>query len=499
MQHACAPVQRGRVGRNALAFVAGLTVALGAAGASAAGGLIACRGADPNYGPCKSPDPVAYFPAAGSLPAVMVANFGLLVPATGSSWQYVCDDVFGQPDATKERRSPNGDIFLPTTTGLQITRDGCTFTHAMGDISGKIVYDVAIDSKNPQLVFAIGDTPRVLWRSTDGGRTFTTLQRFPDGLVLLSLALPATRDKQLYIIGRGKGTSTPVAFSADDGATFTMRDPGLAAGAGVKSAFEFLATDPVSPDVLYLTQLEPDGDRVFRSADGGATAVPLLKLGRTEGVAGLAFGGNSSTLYLAAKDLFPLAGMPPGSLYVSRDAGKTWLPPRPAPEAGPQFNCIVATGSRLFACSIGQGRKEDFMLAYSDDEGMSWTAINRLGDLTGPKTCVAPQCQVVAQWLCDTYTTCAEGQTPGGAGGAAGNAGGNAGNAGNGGMLGGGGAMGTGGMPPGADAAMTPMLPKEDSGCGCDLGAASTNTSRVCAGLGLVFLVVALRRRRLSR
>ena len=482
MRRQAAQVNRERAGLAALAI--GVASVLLFSGRAVADGPLACRTSPgaPTYGPCKTPDPVGYFPAVGNLPEVIVANFGLLVPGSNAqSRQYVCDDVFGQPEAIRERRSGAGDIFLPTTQGLLITRDGCVFTHAAGDIAGKIVYDVAVDAKDPQVVFAIGDTPRVLWRSSDAGKNFTTVATFPSGLALLNVVLPPGRSKQVYVVGRGKGTSTPVGASLDDGVTFTMRDPGTAAGASIKSSFEFLAADPISPDVLYFTLLEADGDRLFRSGDGGATAVPLLKLGSTEGVAGLAFGATPATLYLAAKDLFPLVGSPPGALYISRDTGKTWLPARPAPEAGPQFNCLVAAGARLYACSTGQGRKEDFMLASSDDEGQSWTPIMRLGDLSGPKACIAPQCQAVSQWLCDTYTSCADGlaPTPTPEPRSATDAGSS--------------------PPPSADAA-APVheFPHEDSGCACGLGSGAPGAAGTGA-LAAALLLFRLVRRRVRR
>jgi hypothetical protein len=394
-----------------------------------------------------------------------VANFGLLEPGTGQTWEYACDDMFGQPDALHERRSPNGNFFFPTTRGLMFTQDRCTFTQAGGDIAGKVIYDVAIDAKDPNLVFAIGDTPRVLWKSTNGGVTFTTIQTFPAGLALLNVVLPPGRTKEIYVVGRGKGTSSPVAASTDDGASFTMRDPGLSAGAAIATSFEFLSADPTSPQTLYFTILEGDGDRLWRSTDGGATVTQLLKLGATEGLMGLAFGPTAGTLYLAAVDLFPLAGQPPGQLYLSRDAGKTWLPPRPAPETGPQFACLVADGARLYACSTGQGRKEDLMLGYSDDEGTTWTTMTTLGSLAGPKSCVKLQCEAVSQWLCDTYTSCAEGMSP------------------------------TPNTTPDGGVntpdASTPTLPKEDSGCAF----ASGSNSGVSAAL-LTLLALLIRRRR---
>jgi MYXO-CTERM domain-containing protein len=460
-------------GRSTLAAAAMTIAALKVTTALA--GPLACR--DRNslvYGPCKSPDPVTFFPANASSPAVIVANFGLLEPGAGTTWQYACDDTFGQPEAIRERRSSNGTFFFPTTRGLMYTQNRCEFHQAGGDIAGKIIYDVAVDAKDPNLVFAIGDTPRVLWKSTDAGLTFKTIQTFPAGLALLNVVLPPGRTREIYLVGRGKGTATPVAASTDDGATFTMRDPGLAAGAAITTSFEFLAADPASPQTLYFTLLEPDGDRLWRSTDAGVTVAPLLKLGKTEGLSGLAFGPSPGTLYLAATDLFPLAGNPPGDLYVSRDGGKSWLPPRPSPETGPQFACLVAAGARLYACSTGQGRKDDLMLGYSDDEGMTWKAMTTLGSLAGPKACVKQQCEAVSQWLCDTYTSCAEGMSP---------------------------TPNTtpepppdAGAPPPDANVPTPTLPKEDSGCAFATGSASGGAA--AAALALLALLVGRRRKR---
>jgi hypothetical protein len=463
-------VQRRRSSTLAALVTTAIATLAAVDGRAALAGPLACRGrADsPVYGPCKSPDPVTFFPARGNVAAVIVANFGLLERGAGQSWEYACDDMFGQPDAIHERRSSSGRLFFPTTRGLMFTEDRCIFTQAAGDIAGKVIYDVAIDAKDPNLVFAIGDTPRVLWKSTNGGMTFTTIQTFPAGLTLLNVVLPPGRTKEIYLVGRGKGTASPVAASTDDGATFNMRDPGMAAGAAIATSFEFLSADPTSPQTLYFTILEGDGDRIWRSTDGGATATQLLKLGNTEGLMGLAFGPAAGTLYLAAVDLFPLAGKPPGSLYVSRDAGKTWLPPRPAPETGPQFACLVADGARLYACSTGQGRKEDLMLGYSDDEGMTWTPMTTLGSLSGPKSCAKAQCEAVSQWLCDTYTSCAEGMSP------------------------------TPNTTPDAgspDASIpSPTLPKEDSGCALANNGGSSGTTAL--GTALTLLLLLSRRRR---
>jgi hypothetical protein len=447
---------------------------------------IACRevrgpganAAQPNFGPCMSPDPKAFFPAANGAPAVIVSNFGLLYPeVAGTKWQYVCDDVFARPAPERIRRSPNGEIFIPTTGGLLITRDGCSYERAGGDISGKVVFDVGIDAKNPLLVFALGNVPRTLWRSVDGGRTFTTVQNFPEGMLLFRLVLPPTRDRQVYLVGRGRGTSTPVQVSLDDGATFTLRDPGTAAGDALTTSLEFLAADPVSPTTLYFNVIGPQGDALWRTTDGAATVAPVLALQFLEGIGGLAFGPTPGTLYVGGGNLFPDTATAPGHLYLSRDNGATWLPPRASPEIGPQFSCLASDGTALYACSVSQATPGEVMMAVSRDEGTTWEPLTRLADLSGPKACVAAQCLEVSQWLCDTYSNCAPGFEP------------------------------TPNLPvdAGSDAAEAgagdargPLLPDEDEGCGCRIGAAQRHAGPAAAapGLWLVGLLLATLRRR---
>jgi hypothetical protein len=460
-------------------------LALGAARAAAAGpgGPLSCFDERHN-GPCMSPDPAAFFPAKGQDPAVMVANFALVFPGSASApWQYVCDDLYGRPAPERIRRSPNGELLLPTTAGLQITRDGCSFQQATGSIAGGVVYDVAVDEKDPQVVFALVGTPRALMRSNDGGRSFNTVFTFEQGLLLTRVIVPPTRTKEVYVLGHGRGAMTPMGVSTDDGVTFTMRDAAERTMPLIKTSFELLATHPTDPATLYFTVILGDGDEVWQTTDAGVTAKMLLKVAETEAVGGLAFGSTPSTIYVGGHDLFPERGMPAGHLYISRDAGATWLPPVPSPETGPQFSCLSAAGTELFACGAGATQTEDTMVATSSDEGKTWRTLSRLGDLSHTKACAREQCVAVADWLCNTYTTCGPGQMPMPIS--------DAGPPPDGGVLG-----GTGGSAGTKDAGPTFPTPKDDSGCGCRLGAQTRGSAAGLLVLVGALLAWAARRRR---
>jgi hypothetical protein len=451
-------------------------------GPAAAAGPLACFD-DQHNGPCMTPDPAAFFPARGKDPAVMAANFALVFPGTGAvPWEYVCDDLYGRPAPERIRRSPNGELLLPTTVGLKITRDGCAFENATWPVPADVVYDVAVDSKNPLVVFALMGTPRVLMRSGDMGRSFTAVSTFPSGLLLSRVILPPARSKEVYVMVRGRGASTPLFLSTDDGATFSMRDPSMGASTPVKTAFEMLEPHPTDPATLYFTLILTDGDELWKTTDAGLTSSRVLKLNDAEALGGLAFGASPNTLYVGGRNLYPERGMPAGHLYISRDGGATWLPPVAASESGPQFNCLVAAGAELYACGVGASLVDDMMVASSSDEGKTWKTISRLGDLNTPKTCTMDRCAGVSDWLCNTYTTCAAGKQPV--------------------PVGepppapdGGGVLGTGGQPGGAmtDASVDVRLPTatdDGGGCGCRIG--SRSAVPTAAAVALLLLALAL-------
>ncbi len=466
-----------------------MTAAVSAAAHALPGALACLPGpSSARRAPCKSPDPVTFLPPVAGQPGVAVTNFGLLFPGESAlDWRYVCDDAFDRPPPERIRRSSSGDIFIPTTNGMVITRDGCSFI-AAADLMGQVVYDVAIDGRDPMQVFALVGSPRTLWRSTDGGRRFTSTATFPAGMLLFRVVVPPQRARQIYVIGRGAGSSTPIFASADDGTTFERRDPAPAQAVALRTSLEFVASHPTTPEILYFNVVEPDGDSLWRSSDGGATVNRLHNLGVDQGYAGMAFGA-AGTMYVATYDVFPDGTKPPGLFLISRDEGATWLPPRPSPESLPPFGCLVRDGDRLLACGMRQniGIQDTFLVGASTDEGATWTPVTRLSQLTAPRACVAAQCQAVTQWLCDSYTQCPPGYAPrptdpapdAGADGAAADAG--AGND-----------AGPGGMVDGG----APRLPDEDSGCGCRVGGPAPGSASWLLVLSLALIALPKSRRR---
>ena len=409
-------------------------------------GVTACRLSEPgvSQGPCASPDAVAFLP--GPLP-VALTNFGLLYPAEGGTrWDVVCDDNFGLAPPDRTRRSPDGRIFAASNEGLFASADGCTFTTAGGAIAGKIVFDAAFDAQDPMRMWAVGDLPRKLWASTDGGRSFVMQQAFVDQLTFSRVVSAPSDARRLYLFGRGTQGTSPSAVSLDGGQTVTTFDLVSRASPRPPNAFDFLAISPTDPLTLYFSSVDGTGDELWKTTDGGATVRRVLKLEGMEALTGFAFGDTPELLYVAgtSTDIVPAPGQPPARLYVSRDGGASWQPALPSGDKGPRYRCLAMRDGVLYACAAGELLGDEAMVLTSRDEGRSWAPLVRLEHLGSARSCVKSRCVQTEMWLCENYQQCAPGLMP---------------------TVDAGGGPADAGAPDARDGSVKPAPPRESSGC----------------------------------
>lgn len=151
---------------------------------------------------------------------------------------------------------------------------------AFGDVSGRISA-VAIDPADPGVV-VIGASRGGLWRSADGGDTWTPVG---DGLTTLVIADVdfAPSDPQIVYAATGDDDSNfwgaGVEKSTDGGVTWARIDNGTVAnGIPNGTVLSKLVVDPVSPDRVivagYVNQTGTGSTvntSIFRTIDGGLT------------------------------------------------------------------------------------------------------------------------------------------------------------------------------------------------------------------------------------
>ena len=215
--------------------------------------------------------------------------------------------------------------------------------HAVGDL-----LLVAAAPGVPAALYAA--TATVLFRSTDGGQTWTALTVTP--AVTAFAADPRTAGT----VYAGTSFSGGV-FNPEAGAVYRSSDAGAhwAAGAGVRASVLALLVDPNSPAAVYAGTT----DGGWHSADGGATwsrVGPSLPLPR---VAALAATSSPTRVFAGGE----------GGVFASADGGATWV--SSGSGIAPQVVTALAAdpaGRTVYAATNGAG------VFRTTDGGGSWQA-----------------------------------------------------------------------------------------------------------------------------
>jgi photosystem II stability/assembly factor-like uncharacterized protein len=191
----------------------------------------------------------------------------------------------------------------------------------------------------PDVIYA-GVEPAALFRSDDGGRTFSLVRGLWDhphrtqwepgggGLCLHTVLVHPDDPARLLIAISAAG----VYRSEDGGATWEASNKGIVVGFVPEGGeLEFgqcvhkVARDPGDPERLFLQH----HGGIYRSDDGGATWVPMTGIGGMDfGFPVVAHPTRPSTAYLLPLDSDLYRCTPDGRCVVWRtnDAGATWEP-----------------------------------------------------------------------------------------------------------------------------------------------------------------------------
>ncbi len=262
----------------------------------------------------------------------------------GASWSRLSTVLEARSLAADPKRS--GTLYAGTPRGVSVSHDrGLTWKRVLLEETG--IDAVVVDPNRPGTVWAGGYR---LWRSRDGGTTWTRIKR-PPGSSGPSVARriylsPWHPDTIYYIDFYLDGFDRPGALwrSIDDGKTWQ------ALGASEPVALSF---DPVTPDLLYAADYF---EGVRRSRDGGTTwelvGNPVFDRDRLTAV--LVDRLDPSILYVGTESF---SGTP---VWRSLDGGVTWEPFSTG-LPGPAITCLEAYARnprRLVACTRGGGLQE---------------------------------------------------------------------------------------------------------------------------------------------
>ncbi len=191
--------------------------------------------------------------------------------------------------------------------------------------------------------------------SDDGGETWNALPSSPDvGCELLDLRFAPSSPTTLYVGGAAsaaatcKQTHSTLARSTDGGATWTPADAGLGGASAT-----VLAVDPGDPLRLYVgtggDYYQQHGDGAWKSTDGGATWSRAGSELAGETVTALAVPPLAGVVWAAVEG---------GRVFRSGDGGATWqqrsagLPPYPVyrliPDPADPRRILAATSGGIW-------------------------------------------------------------------------------------------------------------------------------------------------------
>lgn len=222
-----------------------------------------------------------------------------------------------------------------TFIGPAPTIDGVT---GYAEATAGRVTAIAADPKDPSTLY-IGSAGGGVWKTTDGGITWTALTDFMPSLFIGAVAVAPSKPQVIYA-GSGEANNGPsklranryniysgrgIFKSTDSGATWTQ----LGADLFYRRTFSKIAVQPDNSNIVYAAvgAVASEGlagnTGVWKSTDGGATWTNLTKsISTTVPVSDLLIDpANSKRLYAAFGD--PL-GSSVNNVYQSTDAGVTW-------------------------------------------------------------------------------------------------------------------------------------------------------------------------------
>ena len=217
-------------------------------------------------------------------------------------------------------------LYAATSSGVFKTTDGgASWTPVNMGLAGIPVFSLAIDPKTPGTVYA-GTFGKGVFKSTDAGRHWTPVPGgFGDDTVL-SFAIDPRDPATLYSGTTASSSSTADAVFSPASAVIKSSNGGLAwaaANAGLpRSIVTALAIDPSNPAVLYAGT---STGGVFKTANGGLTWTPANAGIGTSNISHLVVDPRNANVVYAGIEGCSAGCSSPAGVFKSTNGGTSWV------------------------------------------------------------------------------------------------------------------------------------------------------------------------------
>jgi photosystem II stability/assembly factor-like uncharacterized protein len=288
---------------------------------------------------------------------------------------------------------PTGNAQTVSTTAIENVAGGFQARSIGPAAAGGRIAALAVEKGRPS-VFYVGSATGGVWKTNNGGTTFTPIF---DNEPNLSIGAISVSDSNPSIVWVGTGEANNrqssswgdgVYKSTDGGATWNRM------GLEDTQAIGRIVIDPRNPDVVYVAAAGhlwgPNAQRgLFKTVDGGRTWSKVLFIDNDTGVIDVAIDPQSpNILYAAAYERrrtpWGFDGGGPGSaLYKSTDGGATW---KKAANGFPTAGNLGRIGIAVYASNpnvvyaVVESQKDGGVFR-SNDSGETWKRMtsNNLG------------------------------------------------------------------------------------------------------------------------
>lgn len=277
-------------------------------------------------------------------------------------------------------------------TAVDPSRFAALHWRGIGPYRGGRVLAVAGVPGEPN-VYYFGAVAGGVWKTTDGGASWTVLTDHTPITSIGALAVAPSDPNILYV---GTGEASPRGDMTYGNGVFKSLDGGKSwqsLGLADTRQIGALIIDPKNPDIVLVAALGhafgPNAERgVFRTADGGKTWTKVLAKDDRTGAIDVTFDPHDSrivyaALWQAVRQPWNFSSGGPGSgLYRSTDGGVSWSRLAghglPAGILGRIDVAVSGADSRRIYAMI---EAKDGGLYRSDDAGEHWQLINDDGRL----------------------------------------------------------------------------------------------------------------------